>query len=547
MSHGRWLARTLLVVTAMAGVFVAGATPAFAHAEVERTNPVANSVVESPPRQITLTFDEGVFPAHDAIRLYDDRLAPVGLGETFHPRGVGKLVAARVQERLDTGTYTVVWRVTSDDAHVVAGQFTFSVGHATAVSGIAPGTKHNSTTSLLSALARGLGYLGLLLGPGALVVMVWLWPAGFARRRVRLMVYGGGLLVVLAAGLAVWVQGAAAAGVSVGHALDGADLRLGMAGHFGRAVAGRVVLLVALLWFALAGMQGRGRVPAVRTTAVAFLLAATWPYAGHAAAGDLVPLAFIADWVHVSAMATWLGGLAVLLVGPLRDTTGPDPSPESFPMLEAFSEWALNAVTLIVATGLFAAWRNVRIVGALTGTHYGRLLIWKTAAVVLVVAVARLSRRYAEGLDRRAGAPLPVLRRSVVAEAAGAVAILAITAFLTGTAQASQSYGPAFTRSAVHDGVTVTVHVDRTHLGVAHLVVSTTRHGRVEPIESIEGSLSEAAPPVGPLPLVFHAAGSGRETATFTFPGVGDWSLNLGVGTESGQQIAVATNIHVRG
>jgi copper transport protein len=537
----------MLVITSMAGLLVLGANPAVAHAEVERTNPVANSIVPSSPRQVILTFDEAVFPARDAIRLYDDRLAPVQIGETFHPPGVGKLVAARVTRSLPAGTYTVAWRVTSDDGHVVAGQFTFSVDHPTAVSGVAPGTRHNSTTSLLAALARGLGYVGLVAGPGALAVMVWLLPAGFARRRIRLMLYSGGLLLVLATGLAVWVQGAAAAGVSVGHALNGADLRLGMAGHFGRAAAARLVLLIALLWVGLVGMRRRARVPVGTTSVVALALAATWPYAGHAAVGDLVPLAFIADWVHVAATATWLGGLAVLLLGPLRSVSNPKSAPESFPMLAAFSEWALNAVTLIVATGLFAAWRNVRTFGALTGTHYGRLLLWKSGVVVLVVVVARLSRRYAEGLGRRVGAPLPVLRRTVLAEASGAVAILAITAFLTGTAQAAQTYGPAFTRSAVHDGITVTVHVDRTHIGIAHLLVSTTRYGKVQAIESIEGSLSETDSPVGPLPIVFRAAGAGREAATFTFPGVGEWSLNLGVGTSNGQRIAVVTTVRVRG
>ena len=547
VSHGRWLARIALVIASLAGLLFVTASPALAHAEVEDTNPVAGSVIQSSPRQIALTFDEGVFPSRDAIRLYDDRLAPVPVGSTFHPGGVGKLVAANVPSRLRDGTFTVAWRVTSDDGHVVAGQFVFSVGHRTVVSGVPPGTRHNATTSVLAAVFRGLGYLGLVTGPGALVVMAWLWPAGFARRRLRLLLYGGGAVVVLASAAAVWVQGAAAAGASVGHAFTGADLRLGMAGHFGRAMAGRLVLLIALLWFAVTGWRSRGKVPAAWVSIVGVALAATWPYAGHASAGDLVPLAFVADWVHVAAMATWLGGLAVLLLGPLRKVRDPAEMLVTFPLLAAFSEWALNAVTLLVATGLFAAWRNVRNVGALTATHYGRLLLWKTGVVVIVVVVARVTRRHAEGLDRRADAALPVLRRTVLAEASGAVVVLAITAFLTGTAQAAQTYGPAFTRSAVHDGVTVTVHVDRTHVGAAHLLVSTTRYGRVQSVARIEGSLSEVDPPVGPLPIGFRAAGPGREAATFTFPDAGQWTLTLDVQTATGQRIAVTTTIRVRG
>jgi copper transport protein len=272
-----------------------------------------------------------------------------------------------------------------------------------------------------------------------------------------------------------------------------------------------------------------------------------WPYAGHASAGDLVPLAFVADWVHVAAMATWLGGLLVLLMGPLRAATEADDQTPTFPMLAAFSEWALNAVTLIVATGLFAAWRNVRDVGALTATHYGRLLLWKSGVVVVVVVVARLSRRHAEGLDRRAGAPLPVLRRTVLAEGAGALAVLVITAFLTGTAQAAQTYGPAFTRSASHDGIAVMVHVDHTHVGAAHVVVTTARGGSAQPISSITGSLTQTHPPVGPLPIVFRASGPGRQVGSFVFPDAGEWSMTIDVETSSHIPIAVATTIRVRG
>lgn len=546
-SRRRRLARLVVIAPMVLAMTVAVALPASAHAELERTSPAPDSVLKASPRLISLTFDEGVFPARDAIHLYDDRLTAVHIGSTFHPGGVGKVAAATVPPSLRVGTYTVVWRVTSDDGHVVAGQFAFSVGHVTEVRGAAPGTRHDAATSVLAAIARGLGYAGLVTGPGALVIMAWLWPAGLARRRMRKLLYAGGGLLILGAALAVVVQGAAATGVSVGDAFNGADLRLGMAGHFGRAMAGRLVLSAGLLWLAVAGVHRRGRVPAMWVSVAALALAAMWPYAGHAAAGDLVPLAFAADWVHVAATATWLGGLVVLLVGPLRLARDADAVPEAFVMLAGFSEWALNAVTLLVTTGLFAAWRNVREAGALPATHYGRLLLWKSGVVVAVLVVARVSRRHAEGLDRRGDAPLPALRRAVLAETGGAVVVLGITAFLTGSALAAQTYAPALTRSATDDGTTVTVHVDRTGVGAAHLVVSTTRADRAQPISNVEGTLSEVDPPVGPIPVAFRADGSGREIATVTFPDAGEWSLSLEVETSSAQRIAVATTIRVRG
>jgi copper transport protein len=541
----RGLLRLAVLIAATVAALLALAAPALAHAVLESTNPAAGSVLKQSPRELSLDFGEGVIASGQAIHLYDDHLDAVPIGSIRHLAGDGNLIAASVPSPLRVGTYTVTWRVTSADTHVVSGAFTFSVGHPTTVRGTPPEDGESSTTRNLGAVARALGYAGLVAGPGVLVVLAWLWPAGLAQRRVRRLVVGGGAVLVVATVASVVVQGAAAAGVSVTHAINGSTLDLGMAGRFGRAAAARLVLLIAMAELVLLG-RARGRLSAPLVTLVAIALAATWPYAGHSGTGDLAPLAFIADWVHVAAMTAWLGGLAMLLVGLLRDPAHDEPDSHPAAVTAVFSEWALNAVTLLVATGLFAAWRNVREIGALTATHYGRLLLWKTGVVVLILIVARVARRHAERPDRSGEAPLPGLRRAVTVEAFGAAVVLAITAFLTATPPASQTYAPAVTRSATDDGITVTVHVDRTSVGVTQLVVSATRDGRPQRITGIGGSLSEVDPPVGPLPVTFRAAGVGRQIATVTFPDPGSWSLMVSVRTSPINAIAVSTTIRVR-
>ena len=60
-----------------------------------------------------------------------------------------------------------------------------------------------------------------------------------------------------------------------------------------------------------------------------------------------------------------------------------------------------------MASGSYAAWRNVGTLGALAGTTYGRLLLLKIAAMCVLIALGYLARRnIAEGL--RAGAALLV-------------------------------------------------------------------------------------------------------------------------------------------
>jgi copper transport protein len=322
-------------------------------------------------------------------------------------------------------------------------------------------------------------------------------------------------------------------------------LRLGIQGRFGRAGEERLVLLFVLAQAAVIAARSRQhRRAALLVSVVAAALAATWPFAGHASTGSLVPLAFIADWVHVAAMATWLGGLAVLLVaflrGPTRDGTAA--------VVAAFSEWALAAVALLVATGLFAMWRNVRHWGALTATTYGVLLLVKSGVVLVVCVVAYFSRRRARRIALGPTRDLLVgLRRTVTAEAGIAVVILGVTAALTGTAQAYEVYAPPFTRSATDAGITVQVHIDRPRVGNTTLVVSTFRNGAPQRMQHIDGSLTELNPPVGPLPVTFRSVGIGREVATVTFPDQGNWDVELDVQTSAINEIAVSTTIPVSG
>jgi copper transport protein len=61
-------------------------------------------------------------------------------------------------------------------------------------------------------------------------------------------------------------------------------------------------------------------------------------------------------------------------------------------VLPRFSVVALSCVVLVVATGVFQAYRQVGSIHALRTTDYGRLLVIKTGIVVLVVIGAAVSR-----------------------------------------------------------------------------------------------------------------------------------------------------------
>ncbi|GAB7032171.1 copper resistance protein CopC [Streptomyces sp. NPDC021749] len=121
---------------------------------------------------------------------------------------------------------------------------------------------------------------------------------------------------------------------------------------------------------------------------VATGLAATWAMAEHASTGLQPAIAMPVDVLHLLAVATWLGGLAALVVslywGPPVERTA----------VRRFSRLAFGSVLVLVATGLYQSWRQVGTWSALTGTTYGRLLLLKVGLVAVLVGIAWFSRRW---------------------------------------------------------------------------------------------------------------------------------------------------------
>jgi copper transport protein len=216
--------------------------------------------------------------------------------------------------------------------------------------------------------------------------------------------------------------------------------------RFGAAWTARVVLLLLLVAFLRAWSEREapweraGAWLAVGVLAVA--LAATPPLGGHAAAGPHPGVGATIGVLHFSAAAVWFGGLALLGACAL-----PHADEGLLAALPRFSSVAFAAMVVTVVTGILQGWRQLGGVEAAWDTGYGRLLVAKVAAFVVLIAVAGRSRALVRRrLTARArvlvgAAPQPagdaadarsvwLLRRLVLAEVATAIVVLAITALL---------------------------------------------------------------------------------------------------------------------
>ncbi|MDQ1462206.1 MAG: copper transport protein, partial [Actinomycetota bacterium] len=266
--------------------------------------------------------------------------------------------------------------------------------------------------------------------------------------------------------------------------------------RYGHVAEVRLALLVAaLLLLLFLGAVDRIDRPSVGWLAggalVAIGLAATPGYAGHAATGDFTIFAVPLDTVHVVAMSVWLGGLAVLVVSAL----GGGFSGGLRRALSTFSRLAFWSVIVLVASGVFASWREVGFtIRGYTGTTYGHLLLIKLGVIVALIALAAVSRSI---VRRRESAPLDApdsaiaaidertvvgLRKSVMAEVVFGIAVLALTAMLVNAQPARSALTPTLFSTTISAGtgeramlISLTVDPARVGPNTIHVFTETTK------------------------------------------------------------------------
>jgi methionine-rich copper-binding protein CopC len=119
----RLLATLVLAISLTAGV-VAGAGVAAAHATRLATDPVENTELAKAPDKVSATFNEALQPSFAAMTV----VGPDGnLWSTGDPKVDGAVVSVGLRPLGPAGTYTVNYRVTSADGHVVSGSWSFKL------------------------------------------------------------------------------------------------------------------------------------------------------------------------------------------------------------------------------------------------------------------------------------------------------------------------------------------------------------------------------------------------------------------------------------
>jgi copper transport protein len=425
---------TAALVAALA-LSAALAPSASAHSVLIGTQPGNDVVVPESPDEVVLEFNEPVDTSLGSLRVFDGSGQQVDNGDVSQP--VANEVAVGLESELPPGTYTVAWRVVSNDSDPISGAFVFHVlerGVGAATVSIDALTGTSQAVDVLFTAGRFFDLALLLLVVGGSAVLVVALPS--AEWTVRRRLYG--ILAALAGALAlvalanILLQGAAAGGLTLGDALSWSLFTSVLETRYGEVILIQSGLAATLALTALgirhAASRDR-RLLAGLTLVLGACLAVTPSFSGHAS--TLGALGLTSDVVHVVSAAIWTGGLALMLLGLL--IAGDNRWLLAMTCVPRFSNMAVLSVVALIAAGIISAYLQIRTWSGLWETEYGLLVLAKIALLLPLLALGAYNNRYA--VPRcKSGIASPLERRRFLrvtaAELGIMTAIVAVTAVL---------------------------------------------------------------------------------------------------------------------
>jgi len=396
-----------LAVAALA-VWLGLPSGASAHAYLVKTVPAASVVLDAPPQNIQLTYDEAVEPRLAIISVTDADGHQETTGPVHRSSADPDTLVVPLRSHLPEGWYLIFWRAISVDGHPVDGAFTYAIGPnpGPAPQFQVPNISATAVTPQL-LVARWVMFVAVMTAIGLLVMRLLT-----ARPLVR-EVEGSTLRALSVAFTVAAVVGLIAIPVYLDFSTANDSLRsvfdfsalvpLFRVTAFGRAI---VDLEVCFALFCLAaGMALWVDRPERQRRSIAELIASCGALlaaaavlvvpgaAGHAAQTAPRGLTLLFDWLHMASGSVWLGGLAGLLVVWLTVAARERVAALSV-CVPRVSNVAVASVVVLGATGVGEAIDHMPAVNALWETSYGQAILVKAGllGVALLIASGNLLR-----------------------------------------------------------------------------------------------------------------------------------------------------------
>ncbi|MAS35478.1 MAG: hypothetical protein CL610_15815 [Anaerolineaceae bacterium] len=422
-------------------VLVIGIRSASAHAHLSRSDPPANGSIDKSPSEIRLWFTEPLEPEFSRITLRDSSGSIVDTPSS-QVDTVDRTQMFMQPANLSDGSYTVVWRVLSTDGHSTEGSFSFGINID--VMSATTQTTVDETIPIGSAIIRWANLLSMSMAVGSIAFWLFVWipaiPNGqvVIEHRMRILIWSGWILLGVTSIMLLLLQAATAADVPLFTVITNPVLN----NILNNSRYGQVWFARQICWIMLGGVLWFAREdPALYWVALLLggqILLTNSLYSHASAVQQEATAAIAGDWLHLTATALWIGGLAQFfnVIGPVRTHFASSTQILSS-LVGHFSNFIRVVVVGLIISGIYSAWLQVGSIDGVLTTAYGQTLLLKVMLVFPLLAVAVINLVLTQrGL--RCGKPVWIgrLRGLIGAELALATGILAAVGVMTAIAPA---------------------------------------------------------------------------------------------------------------
>ncbi|MGH2808883.1 MAG: copper resistance D family protein [Actinomycetota bacterium] len=170
---------------------------------------------------------------------------------------------------------------------------------------------------------------------------------------------------------------------------------------------------------------------------------------GHAFVATPQVVSIPNDVIHLASGSTWLTGIvlmAMVLPSAWRGKDDDDRVRMLTPVVIRFSKLAAISIAIIAITGTINSFLDIGKLSDMIDTRYGRSLTIKIGAFLFVLALGGVNHFYVRHkleTNDRARSSAHLFRRTIAIELALGVAIIGVTAVLTGQARTREATDPA--------------------------------------------------------------------------------------------------------
>ena len=465
--------RILLILFASLASVLLFASPASAHNTLSSSDPADGSTLAAAPAQLTLVFAKSVPLDTLSIEMIDATGVRTDLTGSVHgPNGDTEVITPLPP--LAAGGVSLRWRLVGPDGHPITGRISFTITappattvpqpNTTVGSGVPPevgattstpiATIPNTTpvtssptTAIQPSASAGDGfsepwttsdpvrwflrfaaYLAIMTIGGVIAVTALVWAPAWNHPLIQRVVRSA-LAVTLATTVGqVLVIASDIRGTAPWSAWSGVGAALET--DAGIAFVIRIALVAILTWVMFLARVDLDENRWALAFVVLLGMMATWAFAGHSRSMRWPLIGVPLDVAHHAAAAAWIGGLAIIGLIAIRES-----SPEDLKeVVSRFGRLAATAVTVIVVTGLV---QSIRLVGSparLFAADHGMYLILKVVVLGAMLKVADINRqRVARRFGSKATTPrraVENLRRAMGTELGVGLLVIAVTAMM---------------------------------------------------------------------------------------------------------------------